>query len=395
MTGNSGLMRSINRSLIIESIMQQGFISRSEIESSLGLALPTVIRIVDDLLAEGLVMEIGKGDSSGGRKPVLLQINPNAMYFIGVSIQRKLKVVLANAVGTVLDRYEVVGKYDNMAEDILKQILDGIAYIIRHSGVDEAKIASIGIGTPGTLFKHGNRIEDCPFKNWAEFDTNIWKYSGRFKAPVEFENVAKLGALGELRFGYGKSEKNFIYVFADYGIGAGIVADGKLFTGTQGVAGEFGHTIVHEGGEKCYCGNNGCLEMYSATPAIVGKMKSLAAKEEAHIAADEAMDFPTIMSLLESGNSTAAAVIKKAGKMLGIGLGNLINLINPSMVVIGGELAESCPLYLDTAKHYARHGIFSRKAEEIPINVSQLGNDSELLGAVALAMNKAYQKTSV
>lgn len=398
LTGNSGLMRSINRNLIIETIMQRGCISRSEMEVSLGLALPTIIRIVDDLILEGLVIEIGKGDSSGGRKPVLLQINPDAMYFIGVSIQRKLKVVLADAVGTILDRYEVVGNYDNIAEDILEQILEGIHYIIRHSGVNEQKIACIGIGTPGTLFNYGDRIGNCPFKNWAEFDTNIWRESGRFKMPVEFENVAKLGALGELRFGYGKSEKNFIYVFTDYGIGAGIVSEGKLFTGTNGVAGEFGHTIVRQGGEKCYCGNSGCLEMYSATPAIVSKLKKLSANEKTLLStyiAQGDLDFSRIIMAIENGDELAIKVIVQAGEMLGIGIGNLVNIINPSMIVIGGELAESCPLYVDSARNTAKQGIFSKRADNIPMNVSQLGNDSVLLGAIALAMNKAYKQVTV
>jgi len=250
-TGNSELIRRINRGLIMDAIIELGCVSRTELARKVGLAMPTVMRIVESLIEEKIVIEVGQGNSSGGRKPTLFKLDPDCMYFIGACIQRKLKIVLSDAAGGIVCRDEMVGNYNNLSDGVLDQLVEGIERVIHRSGVPREKVAGAGIGTPGSLFKHCELIQDYPFVDWAQFDIAAWSRSEKLHYPVEFENIPKLGTLGEMRFGHGRDVRNFIYVYADSGVGSGIVADGKLYMGSSGVAGELGHVIVEAGGRPC------------------------------------------------------------------------------------------------------------------------------------------------
>ncbi len=386
-TGNSGLMRSINRNLIIQALLRSEEMSRSELAARVGLALPTIMRIIDTLIEEGLVVEVGKGDSTGGRKPIMLRMNPDAIYFIGVSVQRILRVVLTDLCGHVRCRSEVLTRSENDAETILGQILGGIDHVIANSGVDPSRIATIGVGLPGTLFRHGEELAKYPFKIWAEMDLRQW--APRFPYPVTFENIAKVGALGELMFGHGRDYGDFVYVFADYGIGSGIVQNGKLYKGHNAVAGDIGHCCIERDGEICYCGNRGCLEMYCATPAILRGLRQRMPPDRAP------QDFSDVIAAYRAGEPWAVEAIAASSETLGQGLGNLVNVLNPNTVVIGGELADDCPGYVDQAATHARTRIFSKAAAHTPILHSALGQEGILLGAIALAMNQVFESPQI
>lgn len=397
-TGNAELIRKINRELVTNEIIDQGCVSRTELTRKVGLAMPTVMRIVDSLIEEGLVLEVGEGNSSGGRKPRLLQLKADSMYFIGACIQRKLKVALSDAAGNIICRHEVLGNYSNISENILDQLVEGIEWVIEQSGVPREKIAGAGIGTPGSLFKHCDLVREYPFVNWAQFDIDTWYRSEKLHYPVEFENIPKLGTLGEMRFGHGRGIRNFIYVYADFGVGSGIVADGQLYMGSNGVAGEFGHMVVDAGGRACYCGNKGCLEMYSASLAIVRELRvSMLAGEKTvltRFCKPEELNFSHVLEALKKNDLLTAYAFEKAGRMLGLGLANLINLFNPEMVIIGGELSD-CRVYVETAKRVALEGIFLHKANDMRIVTSALGGDDLLKGAISLAMRKIFNTVSL
>ena len=397
-TGNSELIRKINRGLVTNAIIDMGCVSRTELAAKVGLTMPTVMRIVESLIEEGIVIEIGQGNSSGGRKPTLLKLDPECMYFVGACIQRKLKIVLSDAAGNIVCRHEMLGNYNNISENILDQLVEGIERVIEMSGVPREKIAGAGIGTPGSLFKHCELIREYPFVDWAQFDIDTWYRSEKLHYPVEFENIPKLGTLGEMRFGHGRVVRNFIYVYADFGVGSGIVADGKLYMGSSGVAGEFGHTIVEAGGRACYCGNKGCLEMYSASPAIVRelreKMKTGEATILSRLSTPEELNFSHVLEALKKNDHLTTAAFEQAGRMLGLALANLINLFNPEMIIIGGELSD-CRVYVESAKRAAAEGIFLHKANDVRIVTSALGGDDLLKGAISLAMRNVFSTISL
>ncbi|MCL1896617.1 MAG: ROK family transcriptional regulator [Clostridiales bacterium] len=390
-TGNPELIRKMNRSLIIKTIMENESISRSQLEVRTSLALPTIMRIVSDLIDEGLVAEVGKGDSSGGRRPVMLRMNTDGMYFIGAGVQRLFHVVLADISGNIIARHNCEMKFDTSSEIFLNQVTEGIDSVVAQSGIDAKKIRFAGIGIPATEFKYDYKGGLFLFDVWVDSAPEDWKGSGKMPCPVLFENNATLGALGELSFGLAKNSNNCIYIAADHGVGSGIVIDGKLFTGTDGVAGEFGHTVVKADGLSCYCGNKGCLEMYCSTSAIINRLlkdKNADPALKAQLA--ENPDFLLLKSAAYNGDNTAFKYIKESARILGIGIAGLINMFNPDMVIVGGELPESCPGYMDIVAQSAKSGIFRKSASEVDILESGLKSDAIVRGAVALAMAQVF-----
>lgn len=383
------MMRKINSELIINQIMTSKIVSRSELSKQLGLALPTVMRIVDNLIKEEFVVEVGYGSSSGGRKPTMLKINEHYCYFIGVCIQRKLKVVLADTVGTILARYEKIFNYQTLGVDALDQVITGINAVIESANIEVSKNCYIGIGTPGSNFKHTPQVKNYPFYKWANFDANTWMQPNLLPYPAVCENISKLGALAELRFGMGHNVKNFIYVYADFGIGAGIVINGELYMGAKNVAGEFGHMSIEQNGMPCYCGNHGCIEMYSSSIAILDQLRELMRTENLTIngiSNPDTLQFSDALDAVEQGSTKVTHVFIKAGSILGKGIASLINLFNPEMIILGGELS-NCSCYVQAVKENALSGIFMNAAQDTKIETSQLGHEDLLKGAVALAMN--------
>jgi len=370
--------------------MEKKSISRSELEVQTSLALPTVMRIVSILIDEGLVIEVGKGDSSGGRKPVMLKINSDSMFFIGVSVQRVMHVVLADMSGNIVSSYGC-NTVSNINPDlILAQILEGIETVVLQSGIMPSRIKCAGIGIPGTKFSH---IKDSgfPFDVWADFDISIWQKSDKFPYNTEFQNVARLGALGEWMFGAALNCRNFIYIFADYGVGAGVVIDGKLFTGSCGVACEFGHTTVGLDGRECYCGNRGCLEMYCSTSAIIRRyLVDDSGHAELKSKLLESPNFSIFADAAYGGDRIALGYIEESARILGIGLAGLINLFNPSLVIIGGELAENCAGYTKIVTDVAKQKVFRNDASVLKIIPSSLKDEASVRGAVALAMAQVF-----
>jgi len=389
--GNPEYIRKINRSLIIKTIMENGVISRSELAVRTSLALPTIMRIVSILVEEGLVVEVGKGDSSGGRKPTMLRMNAMSMYFVGVTIQSTMQVVLADISGNVVSSSvcDLDPKYK--PDSVLNLIVGEVETLASQRGIPLAKIKYAGIGMPGTGFKHSGGQSNFPFAVWKDFDYGQWQNTGRLPFPVELENVAKLGALGELMFGNAKNHRNFIYVFAGHGIGAGVVIDGNFFKGADGVAGEFGHTIVKLGDRPCYCGNIGCIETYCSTNAVIAQyIDSVHADNALKGMLAVSPNFSLLASAAYSGDMFALKCIEDSARMLGIGVGGLINLFNPSLIVIGGELVESCAGYTSLVAEAARANIFRNSATKLEIIPGKLNDQASVMGAIALAMSKVF-----
>ncbi len=247
--GKPELLKRINRNIVIKLIMKEKEISRSQIAKVTNLALPSVMRIVDGLVEDGLVIDIGKGDSSGGRRPNLVSLNKEAMYIFGVEIAENVEVILSNLAGEVVSKIVIEQTDDMVPLEILQEIYSTIEEIKKTTHMDNEKIAGVGIGTPGSNYKYVQSVGRTVLKGWEAIDIKSW-FEERINHLVLVENVARTRTLGELWFGKGEETKSFIYVFVDRGVGCGIVNSGVIFKGTNGVAGEFGHTIIEFGGKK-------------------------------------------------------------------------------------------------------------------------------------------------
>ncbi|HAX98867.1 MAG TPA: hypothetical protein DCY12_08300 [Candidatus Atribacteria bacterium] len=378
MRGTPSLIRKINRSNIIGLIQKQGSLSRSEVSRISGLSLPSVSRIIDSLIQEGILKEIGKGESLRGKKPLLIDINSDHRYVFGVEISRKGQIILCNLTGDVLRREQYFPDPSLGPLSIANQLSKKITQLSHSLNLLPNKIAGLGTGTPGFLFKAGPLISQSPFFGWNSINA-VEIFENSFPYPVIVENVAKASAIAEKMYGYGKQFDNFFYIFTDWGVGGGFFTGGALYRGINGNAGEFGHTIIEQNGVPCYCGNLGCLEQYTSTDAIVREARSINKNIK---------DFDSVMNAFQLGDSKIIALIEKSGEILGRGVANIINLLNPEAIIIGGEIARKCPIYIQSAIEQARGAVFSLEARKTPVITSQLGEEAVAMGMASEVINR-------
>lgn len=376
-SGKPSMLKKINRGLILKLLLKEKAISRSKLAKATGLALPSVMRLIDDLMTEGLVLEIGKGSSTGGRKPAMLTLNPDVMYFIGVEIAIDTQVVLTNMVGHVLGSRKTKQMAFSKPEEILKEIVGFVDQLLEEHKINPLKLAGIGIGTPGSHFKHTRNIDYSILKGWESIDVKAW-LSEKLPYEIVVDNIARTRTLSELWFGHGKEYDDFIYVFVDQGVGCGIVNAKKILTGYDLVAGEFGHSIVTYKGRPCYCGREGCLEMYVSVGAILSQINN---KYQLKIQSPK--DVHDLSDYKE--------VYEEVVHYLGIGIGNLINIINPEAIILGGEVINCYPELIDPLTDIIRSYTFNQKALNTKVlRANNLSEDINL-GGMALIFNHIFE----
>lgn len=388
-SGKQKLMKDINRSLVMKLVIRSGKIGRAELAKLTGLSLPSVMRIAEGLMTEGLLEEIGKGASSGGRKPSLLTLKSDAYYIVGVEIALRTTVVLADLSGHIVEKWESHAAAAISPERMLDKIDDEIQRMLKAHDVPWDRFAGIGIGTPGTNFKYLQEMELSIIKGWENLDVKAWFEARRrdSRYMIITENVARTRTLNELWFGLGKTLKSFIYVFVDQGVGCGFVNNEIIYVGQNDVAGEFGHSLIMPGGRPCYCGNRGCTEMYVSAGAIAREVK-----QALHIS-DRSFGFSEVMGM--AAEPPVQEILKKSGEMLGYGLANLINLYNPKALILGGEVPKASALLAEQAFKTASEAVFSKSALDTPMTVSAIPRSSDCLGSVALVINAMFRSVEI
>lgn len=330
-TGNQQLVKQINKTLVLEKVMNEAPISRAYIAKQLGLNKGTVSSLVSELIDEHLVFETGPGESSGGRRPVMLTFNKDAGYAIGVDLGvNYILSILTDLKGNVVrEIYQHITntEYEHVFSIIKKSIND----LIESAPDSPYGIIGIGIGVPGIVNNQGE-ILIAPNLHWENVQLKQ-QIEKTFNLPVVIENEANAGAYGEKLFGAGKDFNNMIYVSAGIGIGVGIIIDGELYTGNNGYSGEMGHTIIMVDGKKCSCGSVGCWELYASEKALLEHVK------EKHIINSERLTIEMLIEEAEAGNDAIIEVFKEIGKYLSVGINNIIKTFNPQQVIIGNRLA--------------------------------------------------------
>ena len=388
--GNAGLIKSMNKQLVLDILLHQETISRTELAERTGLAMPTVMRIVDAFIADGLVTEAGKGDSSGGRKPVMLCIEANACYFLGTVLSSECYSVVMNLRGEIVGRAQCHLEYASGIEEIGTVVRKNMRRAIEKSGVDPSKIMFSGVGTPAVEFKF-IRNSNQTFAFWANTTLTELEKVVDIGYPTVFENVARLGAVAELKFGIGKDFRDFLYIYADEGIGMGAVINGQLETGHHGIGCEFGHVSINFAGQQCYCGNRGCVETYACTHALIRAYETNLLNEGKLTTDKNQTPLYELLCAAEANQSAAVQAARTSGNALGIGIANLINLYNPEAVILGGLLCKTLPVYVEAATEVAKRSIFIQKAREVRFFEASIDMHTEPIGAAALAMERHFR----
>ncbi|UZJ79227.1 ROK family transcriptional regulator [Fictibacillus sp. KU28468] len=394
--GTFQLMKSLNRNIILNKIRLDGPISRAQIAKDTKLTPPTVSSIVKELIDSGMIKESEQGESKGGRKPTMLIINADSFYVIGLDVGPKdIKTILTDLNGKVLEFYEKVLFSPLSNHELLDIMKAEIQQIMEQYGEEEEKVIGIGVGMHGvvdveqgiSLYAPNLNLRNIPIKEELEV---------RFSRTVKVENDAKALALGEVWFGNGNGADSVVAVNVGTGIGAGIVIDGKLFHGENFIAGEIGHMTIDIGGKQCSCGNYGCLQTLAAGPAIAEKaQKEVAIGRESILRemADhdlEKIDGKMVYEAALQGDELSVQVLKSTGIYLGIGLTNLIHLMNPKRIIIGGGVSNAGDLLMDSLKETVQKKALTEAAKHTDIRLSKLGNKATAIGAVSLLLVELF-----
>lgn len=383
-TGKPALMKRINRNLIIKLIIKQGEISRSQLAKMTGLALPSVMRIVDSLVEEGLVEETRKGDSTGGRKPNLIRLNRDYKVIVGIEIAIQSSIVITDFGGAPLARWSSGQMAYMTPEVMLEMLLEQMQDMLSERNIEPEQVAGIGIGTPGMNFKYQNEVKRSILKGWEQIDVKSW-FASRTPYSIVVDNVARTRTLSEQWFGLGREYKSFLYVFVDQGVGVGIMNNGVIYEGAMGAAGEFGHMSIDINGRPCYCGKKGCIEMYVSAGALTNEADQLGICA----GASEAISFEAIIK--RENEPEVRDIFVRGGQVLAFGIANLINLYNPPVVILGGIVPKLSKALVEEVNLALEAFIFHNDACKTPVLLSALDNEQFCLGSIALVIDDCFK----
>jgi predicted NBD/HSP70 family sugar kinase len=377
-TWNQQLVKKENKTLVLELIKNHSPISRADTAQKLGLNKGTVSSLVSELLEEQLITESGPGESSGGRRPVILLFNQNAGHTIGIDLGvNYILAVLTDLQGKII--FQINEKYHFLSfEDTFKLIQNTITTLIKKAPSSPYGVVGIGIGAPGIINIKGDIIV-APNLQWRNVPLKQLLES-TFNIPVIVENEANAGAYGEKRFGIGQSLDNLIYVSAGIGIGAGIILNGDLYKGINGYSGEFGHMTIDFNGIECSCGNKGCWELYASEQSLLALAKKL------DIGGQDEVKLEDIVLLAEQGNSSAVKLFNKIGYNLGVGIINIIHAFNPQQIIIGNRLVSAKKWIEESLLKVIRHHTLTFHQIDVEIVFSDLSIPVTALGVAAFSI---------
>jgi len=394
-------MKSQNKSAILNVVRQQGLISRAEIAKLTKLTPPTVTNLVGELIDTKLVVETDLGESTGGRKPILLSINASAFYVVGVYAgPKKVKAVAARLDGNVFTQVEERYEENPTSEQFLKAMEDVIRKVIQDTSTKKESILGIGVGMHGLVDSELGHAIFAPHLNLRDIPIKAY-LKEKFDLPIEVENDIRAQAIGESWFGQGKDIPNFILFRVGTGVGAGIIIDHQLYRGTSYTAGEIGHTTIDINGPKCSCGNYGCLETLVGGTALTRRAqqairfgKKSILEEMVHGNLD-LIDGKMLTSAARQKDQVAMDVLEDTGRYLGIGISNLINTLNPSLIILSGGVFGASDFIMNSLRMTVEKRALAKPAQAVSIVISKLGENAIAIGAFTLLLKKLFTPTGL
>ncbi|MGN9867229.1 ROK family transcriptional regulator [Bacillus swezeyi] len=382
--GTFQLMKSVNKSIILNKIRTAEPISRAQIAKETRITPPTVSSIVKELIDQGLVKESTLGNSSGGRKPTMLHINTGAFYVIGVDAgPETVECILTDLAGGIFQRTSSLLEKPLTNDKFMAVLKENIDTILSHSSVDQEKIIGIGIAMHGVVDAETGTSLIAPILNLTNIPIKE-ALEREFNLTVKVENDARAMALGESWFGGHGDVDSMAAVNIGRGVGAGIVISGKLYHGAQGIAGELGHMIIDMNGEICECGNRGCLQTLVSGPAIAERGRTQLKERSDGLTAQD------LFEMAQSGNQTCIDLFHETGSIIGIGLTNFIHLVNPSKMVLGGGVMKGEKFMMPAIIETIQKKALTAEARQTEVAVTRLGEEATLLGAVSLLLTELF-----
>lgn len=380
--------RLINQQLVLRTLYDQEAVSRAEVSRLTGLTRTTVSDVVDGLLEAGLAEELGPGQSTGGKAPILLRVPDDARQLVGIDVgDSRLTGAVVNLRGEIRRRIEVPldGRDGEMALTRLDALIEELV------AAASAPLLGIGIGTPGLVDTASGTVRWAVNLDWRDLPLGA-RLGDRWQVPVHVANDSHAAALGEHTFGGHPPGESMVVVKVGRGIGAGIVIGGQLYAGEGSGAGEIGHTAIADNYRPCRCGSVGCLETLASTRAIVQRARELAphAPESVlHAAApSDLVDLDALVEAFAAGDDLAREIVTDAARHLGRTIGSLIGTLSIHRVVLVGEMTRFGEPWLTAVRREAHRSALAILADATTIDIGRLDEDLVVLGAAALLMTR-------
>ncbi len=386
------LIRAINRFQILNAIRIHELIPRVDIARETGLSQASVTGITASLIKEGLLMEKDIGKSIGGRRPILLALNPDGAYTIGayLSIQQ-IDVVIINFQAAILASHTLPLKKSNYSPKMLAhQITQAIHSCMWKANLSKNQISGAGIALPGLVESQTGLVHFLPNYQWRKENFRDIVQE-KIDIPIYVENSANTLTIAEQWFGIGRGIDDFIVVNLEYGVGMGIVINGQLYRGNKGIAGEFGHITLDPDGPLCRCGKNGCLETYVGNNAILREAKKAAAKGEWHPENQDGITLSQVIQAAMDGDLCLKKIYANAGRYLGIGLSNLIQIFNPAKIIITGKGVEANHLLFKSMYQTISRYISGKVDDNTDIAIRNWNRTDNAKSAGVLVLQEIYK----
>jgi predicted NBD/HSP70 family sugar kinase len=383
-TGSLETLRRLNRLRVIHTLREQGVTSRAEIARRTGLSRSTVSSLVADLQADGLVVERAEHGSArgtqGGRPPILLAFDASAGAAVGIAFgHRGLRVAVSDLSSTILAQRHVDLDVDHEAQEGLDAAAALVTEALEEAEVTRDQVIGVGVGLPAPIHRATGIVgSSAILPGWVGVIAEQ-ELRNRLGLPVLVDNDANLGALAEAAYGAGRDAVDLLYLMVSSGIGAGLVLNGRLYRGALGLAGEIGHVLMDSHGQVCRCGNRGCLETVASPQALLELLR----RSHGGLTTEE------MIALARAGDQGCRRVLADAGRALGNALAVLLNVLNPEVIVVGGELSAAGDLLLDGLRETVGRAALPASVEAAKVTCGTLGDRAEVLGAVALVVSEA------
>ncbi|GIN85057.1 N-acetylglucosamine repressor [Heyndrickxia sporothermodurans] len=394
-TGDLKFMQELNRSIIFNTIREQGPISRSDIAKKNKISPTTVTTAVNEFIQAGLVYEVGTGQSTGGRKPILIQFNPDGRFLLCLSITNTtIQIAELNLQATI--RYKKnIHLHSLTGEAFIHFVCDSLEHFLKRFP-DLKQCVGVSITVPGIIdsekgiIKYNSKLqlENIPLRKIVE---------EKFHLNTFIENDVNAMALAEKYYGNSTHSSNLIFLSINEGLGAGILIKGLLFRGYHGGAGELGHTSINPNGPQCECGNFGCLENYVNWSSIDSRVQKLLESGYTSCISDllhqeQTQLTPQIFTLaVQQEDSLALKIMNETCSYLSIGIVNLVHLFNPQTIIIGGMIAKENPYLIHHIKETINKRSMNILTEGLEILPSSFKEDAELKGGAAVLLQDLFQ----
>lgn len=385
-SGSLKALRRGNCERLVQLLRENGPLHRAELARRSGLSRAAVTNLVTDLMQRGLVVDVAAALGASQRRPrgragELVSLNAAAGAALGIDYSKgEVRVVVANLAheirGATVERLDAAAHWPQR----LAAGLTAVRRALAQAGLSPAAFLGAGLGIPDPVdLSTGTAGRSAAGPGWTGVHAAD-EFARHLGMPVTMDNTARLAGLAEVMWGAGAGARNAVYLKMSHGVGAGLLFDYRILRGAIGAAGELGHMSVDYDGPVCSCGNRGCLELYAGAPAILAALQPVRGPD---------VTLASAVTAARHGDRACARVIADAGKLTGRALASVCNLLNPELIIVGGELAEAGDILLDPIREAVSAHALRLVSSGLRIVPARLGSRAGAMGGVALVLREA------